>query len=79
MPFPFGKQGQNEDKKEAAAMAEFKRGDRVQRMETKEKGTVQDVTEDPRQTTAPVWYSVLWDGSSAPEDVVYPRQLKRAD
>jgi hypothetical protein len=60
-------------------MPEFKKDDRVQRVETKEKGTVQDVTEDPSQTVAPVWYSVLWDGSAVPEDVVYPRQLEPAD
>lgn len=60
-------------------MAKFKKGDRVQRVETGEKGTIRDVTEDPNQVHAPEWYSVDWDGSAAPEDVVYPRQLKSAE
>ena len=56
-------------------MAKFKKGDRVQRVETKERGIVQDVTEDPSQVYAPEWYSVIWDGSDVLEDVVYPQQL----
>lgn len=60
-------------------MAKFEKGDRVQRVETKEKGTIEDVTEDPSQVNAPEWYSVLWDGSAVPEDVVYPHQLEPAD
>jgi len=59
-------------------MAKFKKGDRVQRVETGENGTIQDVLEDPNQVVAPEWYSVLWDGSAVPEDVVYPRQLESA-
>ena len=64
---------------EIAKMAKYKKGDRVQRVETSETGTIVDVTEDPNQVHAPEWYSVLWDGSAVPEDVVYPRQLKPAD
>ncbi len=60
-------------------MAEFKVGARVKQVVSKEKGTVQGITNDPRQTVAPVWYSVLWDGSTVPEDVVYPKELEPAD